>query len=80
MKIFGWLGICLFLVHRINAVSCKLWYLCRQVYLRKGHQDNADFQLIAQLCYICLSLAPFSFDCAPSVGIIVLAGDTEHPN
>lgn len=61
MKIFRWLGIHLFLVHRVNAVSCKPLCLWRQVYLRKGYRDDADLQLIARLCYIFLSLAPFSF-------------------
>lgn len=68
MKIFGWLGIHLFLVHRVNAVSCKPLYLWRQVYLRKGHQDNVDLQLTAQLRYICLSLAPFSFVLCTLIG------------
>jgi len=61
MKMFGWLHIHLFLVHRVNAVGCKPLSLWWQVYLRKGHQDNADFQLVAWLCYMCLSLAAFLF-------------------
>lgn len=68
MKIFGWLGIHLFLVHTVNVVSCKPLYLWRQVYLRKGHQDNVDLQLTAQLRYICLSLAPFSFVLCTLIG------------
>lgn len=61
-KVFGWIDIHLFLVHRVNAVGSKPLSLWWQVYLRKGNQDNIDLRLIAWLLHV--SILGSSFVCA----------------